>query len=200
MGFSLRSTHPTILCRADNASTSLRAKRSNPSLRMHGEMDCFVASLLAMTGAVTSPSGTPRTRRHNPCASTVGWVERSDTHQMAGRRRDDGYRFAPPILRFYATPDNASSSLRAKRSNPSLRVCGAMNCFVASLLAMTPALTSPSRTPRTHRRNPCASATAAGGSRRCRRRPTGCGVRRARAAHHCRGRGCRNRRRRGARS
>src|SRR5882724_13315172 len=31
----------------------------------------------------------------------------------------------------------AAWSLRAKRSNPSHRVCGAMDCFVASLLAMT---------------------------------------------------------------
>src|SRR6266516_6783836 len=36
-------------CRMIACESSLRAKRSNPSLRARRAMDCFVASLLAMT-------------------------------------------------------------------------------------------------------------------------------------------------------
>src|SRR5439155_21658196 len=36
-------------CRMIACESSLRAKRSNPSLRARGAMDCFVASVLAMT-------------------------------------------------------------------------------------------------------------------------------------------------------
>jgi hypothetical protein len=46
--------------------------------------------------------------------------------------------------------------------------------------------------PQKHSRSRDASATAAGGSRRCRRRPTVCAARRAGAARRCRGTGCRN--------
>ena len=61
-------------------------------------------------------------------------------------------------------------------------------------------LTPPSQTSQTPRHSPDASATARGGFRRCRRRPTACGARRGCAARRCRGRGYRSRRRRRARS
>ena len=62
------------------------------------------------------------------------------------------------------------------------------------------AISALSRTAQTPPHNPDASATARGGSPRCRRSPRPCGVRRAGAARRCRGRGCRNRRPRSARS
>src|SRR6185503_18689022 len=37
---------------------------------------------------------------HGCCPFFVGWVERSDTHQLYALL-DDGYRCAPPILRIY---------------------------------------------------------------------------------------------------
>src|SRR5438128_5343855 len=50
-------------------------------------MDCFVASLLAMTIITIRPS-----------LQRVGWVERSDTHHVLKRRRWVSRR-AQPILR-----------------------------------------------------------------------------------------------------
>ena len=80
---------------------------------------------------------------------------------------------------------------------------GKLDCFVASAPRNDelgyPA-TRPSRISRTHRRSPGASARAGGGFRRCRRPPTGCGVRRGFAAHHCRDTKCKNLRRRSVRS
>jgi hypothetical protein len=60
--------------------------------------------------------------------------------------------------------------------------------------------TPPSKISRTHRRNPDASARVGDGFRQCRRPPTGCGVRRGFAAHHCRDTECKNLRRRSVRS
>src|SRR3954454_6868655 len=57
-------------------------------------------------------------RRDCTCAPSksvrrdVGWVERSETHR--GRAGDDGYRFAPPILRT-TTVLLRSSGLRLRR-------------------------------------------------------------------------------------
>jgi hypothetical protein len=112
-------------------------------------------------------------------------------------------------------------SLDEGGSNPSCRTKKRMDCFVAraprndgsgSLKIESnnkhdcrPGLgrddtlddvTTPSQTFRTPRHNPDASATAPGGFRRCRRRPTACAARRVAAARHCPDRGCRNRRRR----
>ncbi len=56
------------------------------------------------------------------------------------------------------------------------------------------------RTPRRPRHGPDASATAPGGSQRCRPRPRESASRRARAAHRCQGRECRSRRPRAARA
>ena len=39
-----------------------------------------------------------------PYPRAVGWVERSETHQFARGRRDDGFRCAQPILRLTLEP------------------------------------------------------------------------------------------------
>jgi hypothetical protein len=71
-------------------------------------------------------SGASRRESAESYSRFVGWVERSDTHRHTGSI--DGYRFAPPIRHVIASEAKQSISPREER----------MDCFVASLLAMTP--------------------------------------------------------------
>src|SRR5689334_4135197 len=71
--------------------SSLRAKRSNPSLHARGKMDCFVASLLAMT-AIAAPALGSRVLR-------LGELTRRPLEQLPDQRRD------PPLRRHHLVHD-----------------------------------------------------------------------------------------------
>ena len=68
-------------------------------------------------GLCRPSAGFQQLSRKLEVAWNVGWVERSETHPTK--------------------TSGLTTSLRAKRSNPSLRVCRSLDCFVAALLAMT---------------------------------------------------------------
>ena len=58
----------------------------------------LAAALLGVSSLDLAPPVTLRGHFSSEWWS-VGWVERSDTHQLDnGSLKDDGYRFAPPIL------------------------------------------------------------------------------------------------------
>src|SRR5438477_109796 len=111
------------------ARPSLRAERSNPSRRKES-MDCFVASLLAMTDpnsfVVPANAGT-----HNHWR---WWLRKVST--SASNTNSTAYGSLRSQGRCNRVRQAARPSLRAERSNPSRRK-ESMDCFVASLLAMT---------------------------------------------------------------
>ena len=92
---------------------SLRAKRGNPVCEVAQQLDCHVASLLAMTG-----QGSHREPLSRHC-------ERSAAIQ------------ASPVIASEARQSRRPSSLRAERGNPVCGLAQQLDCHVAALLAMT---------------------------------------------------------------
>ena len=109
-------------------SPSLRAKRSNPECLRGGSLDCFVASLLAMTrwlflmlrsarARVSKDEGRDETARPS-------WFETALARLLTMRVMDFGAR---PFLRHCERSEAIQKWIRGD----------SLDCFVASLLAMT---------------------------------------------------------------
>src|SRR5207302_10447899 len=83
---------------AASQATWIRAMlRSTQSMSITAQGVPYSRAILAARGVVMLFS----------LLETVGWVERSETHQSCQRSVHDGYRFAPPILRLlYLFPQN----------------------------------------------------------------------------------------------